>query len=284
MPAAEKKGVPCGLGPNGGGAPQNPWITLTTDFGAESPYVGAMKGVILSYHPEARLVDITHEIPAQNIRVGALVVADSTPYFPAGTIHVVVVDPGVGTERALVYAEVGSQRYLAPDNGVLALVVKRYGLARAIRLEERRFWRERVSATFHGRDILAPVAAQLARGLDPGVLGPPVETLKLIDWPEPRIFPDRIEGQVIAVDSFGNLITNIEEGHLDRLGVRSELMVEIGQWQIRGVSRTYGEHPPGELVSLLGSGGWLEVAVVCGSAAEVTGLGVDSPVRVRLKG
>ncbi len=284
MAEGKERSVASGGWPGSNYPVDNPWITLTTDFGAESAYVGAMKGVILSYHPEARLVDITHAIPPQEIRMAALVIAESTPYFPAGTIHVVVVDPGVGTDRALLYAEVGNQRYLAPDNGVLTLVVKRSGLGRAIRLEERRYWRERVSATFHGRDILAPVAAQLARGLDPGVLGPRVERLKLIDWPEPRIFPDRIEGQVIAVDSFGNLITNIEEGHIGQLGPRDRLLVEIGQWQIEGISRTYGQHPPGRVVSLIGSGGWLEVAVVCGNAAEVTGLGVDSTVRVRLKG
>jgi len=261
----------------------NPWITLTTDFGTGSPYVGAMKGVILSYHPEARLVDITHEVPPQNIRMGAIILADATPYFPPGTIHVVVVDPGVGTERALVYAELGTQRYLAPDNGVLSLVMKRSVLRRVIQLRESRFWRREISATFHGRDILGPVAAQLARGLDSALLGPPHPALKVLEWPEPAVFPELVEGQVIAVDSFGNLITNIEERHIAGLGPRDQLQVESGRWIIDGLSRTYGEHPPGQLVSLIGSSGRLEVAVVCGNAAAVTGLDVDASVRIRPK-
>lgn len=261
-----------------------PWITLTTDFGHCGPYVGALKGVILSYWREARVVDITHEIPPQDIATAALVVADSTPYFPPGTIHVVVVDPGVGTDRALLYAEIGSWRYLAPDNGVLTLVYKKFGAQRVLRLTEPRFWRPQVSATFHGRDILAPVAAQLAQGLDPAQLGPPWPTLQLLDWPLPRLRPGEIVGQVICLDTFGNLITNVHREDLLRFARPedfSQLEIELAGRKIRGIGATYGLAPPGQLVALLGSSDRLEIAVVCGSAAQVLGVGPGCPVILR---
>lgn len=258
-----------------------PCVTLTTDFGTAGPYVGAMKGVILSHCPDVQLVDITHDIPPQNIRLGALILADATPYFPPGTIHIAVVDPGVGTERALVYAEIGSQRYLAPDNGLLTLVYRRGPVGRIFRLTEKTLWRPEVSHTFHGRDILAPVAGRLAAGLNPTSLGPPMNSLRLLDWPEPVWEEGQLRGQVVAVDNFGNLITNIDKQHLSgvQLGPRTE--VSIANKVILGISRTYGDHPPGRLIALFGSAGRLEVAIVCGNAARTLNVAVDTPVILR---
>ncbi|HPP53751.1 MAG TPA: SAM-dependent chlorinase/fluorinase, partial [Thermoguttaceae bacterium] len=151
-------------------------ITLTTDFGVESPYVAAMKGVIFSLNPAAVVVDLSHAIPPQNIRQAAIVLEEVAPYYPAGSIHVVVVDPGVGTDRALVYARIGEQHYLAPDNGVLSRLVWLGWVPEEVRrLENPRFWRHPVSRTFHGRDILAPSAAYLSLGVSPAELGPPAQ-------------------------------------------------------------------------------------------------------------
>ena len=184
-------------------------ITLTTDFGTDSPYVAQMKGVILTLNPQATLVDVTHAVPPQDVHAGSLVLEQMVAYFPAGTIHIAVVDPGVGTERSLVYARLGDQHFLAPDNGLLTRVIQRRPATRVIRLQEPQYWRASVSATFHGRDILASVAAHLSLGLEPNRLGPPHVGLVALDLPQPRRAADSIEGRVIGIDSFGNLLTDI---------------------------------------------------------------------------
>ncbi len=244
-----------------------PLITLTTDFGHGSPYVAQMKGVILSRSPDAALIDITHGIRPQNIREAALVLADVTPRFPAGTIHVAVVDPGVGTARNLVYAELGPQRYLAPDNGLLTLVSQRAGRQCAYSLERPGYWAESVSPTFHGRDILAPVAARLAGGLAPSQLGPPLEQLVELALPEARIAADRALGEVLLVDSFGNLVTNIAVAHLPPAALGPELVVECKGRTIAGLQRAYDVASPGTLVAVIDSQGRLEIAAVRGNAA-----------------
>ena len=184
-------------------------ITLTTDFGAGSPYVAAMKGVILTINPAVTLVDLTHAVPAQDIRHAAVVLEEVADRFPAGTIHVVVVDPGVGTDREIVYVRVGRQQFVAPDNGLLSRVIARMPPSKIIRLAEPRFWLADVSTTFHGRDIMAPVAARLSLGLEPEQLGPSLERLIVVEWPRARLLDRKIAGHVIEIDSFGNLITNI---------------------------------------------------------------------------
>ncbi len=243
-------------------------ITLTTDFDTTGHYVAAMKGVIYSINPEATVVDITHRIPPQNVRRGAIVWAEASRWFPQGTIHVAVVDPGVGTDRAIVYAAVGRQHFIAPNNGLLTRVVARRRPERLVRVSSPELWLPDVSSTFHGRDIMAPVAARLSLGLDPERLGPPLEQLELLPWPEPTLEGHRIVGQVIDVDSFGNLITNIEREHLAAIPDPSLAVVGIGQVELVGIASTYGSKPPGELVALVGSSGCLEVAEVKGNAAQ----------------
>lgn len=252
-------------------------ITLTTDFGTDSPYVAEMKGVIVSLASEVRIVDITHSVPPQNIRHGALVLEQVCRHYPPGTLHLVVVDPGVGTDRAMVYAEIGNQRFLAPDNGVLSLLARRDGVVRVVELAERRFWRSEVSSTFHGRDILAPVAAHLIRGEQPERLGPPRAKLIELAWPAATVGPGRIQGEVLACDTFGNSVTNIGA---DQLPANAACTVACRGVSTRELIRTYGERPSGTLVALVGSNGRLELAVVEGSAARQFQLAAGDAVEV----
>lgn len=253
-------------------------ITLTTDFGTGSPYVAAMKGVVLSINPAAVLIDITHAVPPQDVHAGAVVLEDTTRLFPAGMIHVAVIDPGVGTERRLIYAEIGPQRYVCPDNGLLSRLARREPPRLVVTLAEREHWRPQVSATFHGRDILAPVAARLSLGLDPKKLGPRQERLVSLAWPEVRRGPGAIEGSVLLVDSFGNLVTDIDEDMLAGVDPAS-VRVRCRGARVEGLARTYGDHQPGTLVALIGSTGRLEIALVGGSAAErIGGRGGDRVV------
>ena len=257
-----------------------PLITLTTDFGQGSPYAAQMKGTILSRCREVDLVDITHAVGPQKVREGAVVLADATPGFPPGTIHVAVVDPGVGTERQLVYAEIGQQRYLAPDNGLLTLLARQSPPLRLVALENRRYWAEKPSSTFHGRDILAPVAAHLAGGVDPADLGPLLESLVLLSFPQPIRSAGSVSGEVLYVDSFGNLITNIGREDLEPLGDLTRLSIECGGRTVPGLVPTYAAAGAGQIVVLFDSQARLEIAMVRGDAAGELAAGVGTPVRV----
>ncbi|MBX3415318.1 MAG: SAM-dependent chlorinase/fluorinase [Pirellulales bacterium] len=256
-------------------------ITLTTDFGSSSPYVAAMKGVILSINPEAEIVDLTHAIPPQDIRRGALALEEVCPYFPADAIHVAVVDPGVGTRRTIVYAEIAGRRYLAPDNGLLSRLALAAHPSRIVALTDTSFWREQVSSTFHGRDIFAPVAAHLSKGLPPERLGEPQAGLVAIDWPECEVMPQKISGEVTSVDSFGNLITNITAEQLQGVPMGEELSVRCGEHETAGLFRTYGDQPEMTLIALVGSSGKLELAIVGENAAAMLGEGVGSAVTLK---
>jgi S-adenosylmethionine hydrolase len=257
----------------------DPLITLTTDFGAAAPYAAALKGVILALNPAARLVDLTHQVPPQDVRHAAFFLAAAVPYFPPGAIHVVVVDPGVGSDRALLYVEAGGHRLLAPDNGCWTLLSDGGGEPRVIRLAERRFWREPVSATFHGRDILAPVAAHLSLGADPSRLGPPAREWVRLGRPEPARGAEGLTGEVVFIDDYGNLITNIPAAALPEGAGR----VTVAGRPVGSRVRTYAEAPPGTPVALVSSGGMLEVAVPHGSAARALGAAVGAPVVVSLR-
>jgi len=255
-------------------------ITLTTDFGPSSPYVAAMKGVILSIHPTAMVVDIAHDIPPQDIRRGALVLEEVTEWFPAGTIHVVVVDPGVGTDRALVYSRIGEHHYIAPDNGLLSRLAARSPPTKIVRLTNSEYWLPLVSNTFHGRDIMAPVAARLALGLNPDRLGSPVERLTLLDWPQAEQTSSRIDGRVIEIDSFGNLITNITADMLQGRPTDRRACVVCNIYETWGIYHAYADQPNGTFIALIGSNGRLELAVVGDNAARGLGVGVGTPVAI----
>lgn len=256
-------------------------ITLTTDFGVGSPYVAAMKGVILSINPEATLVDISHAISAQDVRQGALVLAETTRWFPPGTIHVAVVDPGVGTARRIVYARMGEHDFIAPDNGLLSRLALATLPSTIRNVVEPEFWLPEVSATFHGRDIMAPVAARLSLGLEPSRLGPALDELVMLPWTEARVTGKKIVGTVQSIDSFGNLITDIKADAL--AGVpRSEEHVAIhcDDHETRGIFQAYADQPEMTLIALVGSSGNLELAIVGENAAAMLGVTVGTPVRI----
>jgi S-adenosylmethionine hydrolase len=255
-----------------------PVITLTTDFGTESPYVAAMKGVILGINSRARLVDLTHQIPPQDIRYTAFFLAAALPYFPATSLHVVVVDPGVGTGRALLYVELGKLRLLAPDNGCWTELERITGeRPSVIRLSEPGFWRQSVISTFHGRDILAPVAAHLSLGIDPNRLGPDVLNWVKMELPTAATQPGRVIGEVIFIDHFGNILTNVRSEMLQAL--RPPRRFLVGNQVIDREVKTYGEAGAGTLVALVSSTGLLEIAVNQGDAANQVGAKVGMPVQ-----
>jgi S-adenosylmethionine hydrolase len=254
-------------------------ITLTTDFGEDSPYAAVMKGVILGLSPHARLMDLTHQIPPQDIRHAAYFLATALPYFPRETLHVIVVDPGVGSERALLYVEVMDQRLLVPDNGCWT-ELDRAGRSppRVRRLTEDRYWRQPVSKTFHGRDILAPVAAHLSLGLDPALLGPSAEEWVRLDRPPVLTGRNSLTGHVVFIDHFGNLITNLRQESLGA-AAGADMVVRVARESPRWV-HTYADAGPGTLVALVSSSRTVEVAVVQGNAARLLGAGIGTPVRV----
>jgi len=257
----------------------DPIITLTTDFGEAAHYVAALKGVILAINPAARIVDLSHQIPPQNIRHADLFLAGAIPYFPSGVIHVVVVDPGVGTDRNLLYVELGGHRLLLPDNGCWTTLAAKDGATPVVRrLGKPRFWRQPVSNTFHGRDILAPVAGHLSTGIDPALLGRPVTEWCILETPRPRVGANSIRGEVLSVDDFGNLITNIPA----ELVRSAPDVLQVGKSlrkQFHWVA-TYGEARRGQLVVLASSTGNVEVAIVEGSASKKLNALVGSPIVV----
>lgn len=253
-------------------------ITLTTDFGTGSAYVAAVKGVILSINPEAAVVDISHKIPPHDIRRAAMLLDDASGCYPPDTIHLAVVDPGVGSERNIVYARIGGQQYVAPDNGLLSRLAERIPPSKIIRLSEPEYWRHPVSATFQGRDIMAPVAARLSLGLDPDLLGQPLDQLHALDWPRVSSAPARIDGIVIDIDAFGNLITNIEAESFAGRPTDRRVCIVCNIYEMWGIYRTYSDQPSGSLIALIDSSGRLEVALVGGNAARRLGIELGTPV------
>ncbi len=200
--------------------------------------------------------------------------------FPAGTIHVAVIDPGVGTERAILYAEMGGQRYIAPDNGLLGPLAEETPPGRLIRIANDAWWLKPTSKTFHGRDIMAPVAAHLSRGLDPAELGPPYELVSPQPWPRPVVKPRRIEGEVLEIDSFGNLITNITANLLEGYPTDERVCIVCGIYETWGILSAYAQQHAGMFIALVGSSNRLELAVVDDNASRRLGLHPGAPVTV----
>lgn len=298
-----------------------PPIVLTTDFGLADPYVGVMKGVIYGINPGATVVDLTHQVQPQDLVHAAFVLKSAYRFFPSRSVHVVVVDPGVGTSRRALLLVTPEGRFLGPDNGVLGWVLRDFagpagasaprnapgeeamlavppGLE-AYRLTNRDYWLDPVSNTFHGRDVFAPVAAHLSLGVTPEELGEPVTEIKWLPLPEPSYGESGLDGQIIMIDNFGNLITNVPSAAVSGVeGVR----VQVRGLEISGLSRTFnpdpggkdagGQHGPNQYgheagapgtggpLALIGSNGYLEIAVPNASAAQALGVGMGEPVRV----
>jgi len=256
-------------------------ITLTTDFGLSDHYVGAMKGVILSICPAARIVDISHGVGAYEIAEGAFTIAQAYRYFPRGTIHVVVVDPGVGSARRPILAQAAGQSFIAPDNGVLSMIYAREKhKVRAI--SEERYFLQPVSHTFHGRDIFAPVAAHLGAGVTAGRLGKPITDYLRLDFDKPARTGRRTwTGAILKVDRFGNMVTNFSAEDFPGLDQRAFEMV-AGPRRIDVLARHYGERGQGEAFLILGSAGYYEISVGQASAARLLGCGAGAPVELIL--
>lgn len=253
-------------------------VTLTTDFGRDSIYVAQLKAVLLSINRRLTIVDVTHEIPPQDVVSGAWVLRHTVPYFPEGSFHLAVIDPGVGTERRCLAVDWEGRYIVAPDNGLLTFLYQLSAPRRAVRIENRAYFRAEVSSTFHGRDLMGPALAWLTHGIPIEELGPPAQKwVELSDDWRPRVGDREIQGRIVFVDRFGNLITNIGK---DCWPQQVRPVIKAGDYQLAELSRTYGEHPPGSLIALFGSQGYLEIAVVNGSAAEQTKLTVGTPVLV----
>jgi hypothetical protein len=249
-------------------------ITLTTDFGLNDAYAGVVKGVILGIFPKARLVDITHNIAPQNIIEACYILLTSVSFFPPGTVHLAVVDPGVGTSRRPILVSRQEQFLLGPDNGLFSDFIDES--AKVYVLNRPGFFLKNVSQTFHARDIFAPVAAHLARGAEPSQLGELITDAVRLKRPEPVIENNRILGTVIYIDRFGNIITNIRVGQ-----VSENAVVRILGKEIQGISQSYNQHQPGTLLAIIGSAGFLEIALACDNAALRLKAGVGQPVEVR---
>ena len=256
-------------------------ITLLTDFGLRDGYVGVMKGVIWGIAPEVQIADITHQIQPQNIMEGALALGRVAAFFPQGTIHVSVVDPGVGTQRRPIAGRLGRQFFVGPDNGLCSVLLQQAHAknddVHFVQLDRPEFWLAEVSNVFHGRDIFAPVAAHLANGKSLTELGSPIDDVRQLELPTPQWTGSGWRGQVIIVDNFGNLSTNLTRQQLSDPG---DVIVRIAGYEIHGLLKTFGAAQPGELAVLYGDADDLLVAVVNGSAAEKLGVGAGEPVEV----
>jgi len=260
-------------------------ITLLSDFGLTDPYVAEMKGVILSANPDQTIVDVSHGIERHNIAMGSFVLETALPYFPHGSIHVAVVDPGVGTETLPLVMLCERGILIGPDNGLLVRAAERLGLNTAYQIDSHRFDREKVSSTFHGRDVFARTAAKIANGLNPKSVGGEVKQLVKLNVPNASISHGRANCTVLYVDSFGNVILNLAEENIARPGLheRDHVTIATKQGQFSGlVGRTYSDISHAQVGIILGSQGYLEIAMREGSAATRLGLKPLDQIEIRL--
>ncbi len=258
-----------------------PAITLTTDFGLSDHFVGAMKGVILTIAPRAAIVDITHEISPQDVKEAAFVIAQAWKYFPKKTIHVVVIDPGVGTARRPILCEAGGHFFIAPDNGVLSMI---YDAAkpRVRVISNPRVMLKNVSRTFHGRDVFAPAAAHLARGVAPAKFGKPLtDLIRIADLTPRQISPNAWSGVILKVDHFGNLITNFSIADFADVKTRP-FELRIGSERVRRLALTYVEAGIGEMFAIVGSAGYIEIAANQTSASRMVGCDAGAEVQLEI--
>jgi S-adenosyl-L-methionine hydrolase (adenosine-forming) len=259
-------------------------ITLMTDFGLQDGYAGVLRGVIYRIAPDAKIADITHSIPPQDILASCIILARNYRYFPSGSIHVAVVDPGVGTHRRPIAAHIGEHYFVCPDNGLLTLVLQEAEEQgwpiELVHLDQPRYWLPQVSHVFHGRDIFSPVAAHLAAGVALKDLGHPIDNPVRLALPRPEKLTDGWRGQVIQIDHFGNLSINLNASQLAGM---HPLTMDVGGATIDGLAETFGDGKPGELIAMIDSSDRLSICVVNGSAAERLAVGVGASVEVRKK-
>jgi hypothetical protein len=257
-------------------------ITLLTDFGLKDAYVGALKGVILSINPAATIIDISHDISPQNILQGAFILSQAAPYFPKDTIHVAVIDPGVGTSsRRPILVETSRYLFVGPDNGMFGLVLQSEKIRKVIYLSNREFFLKDMSRTFHGRDVFAPVAAYLSLGVNPATFGKKGVKIKKHRLERPRVNKGVINGTIIHIDRFGNVITNIQEELITPIKPGA-FILKVGDKVIKNLVGTYGNAKRGETVALIGSSGVLEIAKRDGSAALELSVDLGQSVTVKI--
>jgi S-adenosyl-L-methionine hydrolase (adenosine-forming) len=260
-----------------------PLITFMSDFGLDDWFVGVVHGVLHGLCPEMRIVDLTHAIAPGDVARAAFVLEAAAPDFPTGTVHLAVVDPGVGTERRALAVSAHRQYFVGPDNGLLEWALTDPS-AEAYALHDPRFFRQPVSRTFHGRDVFAPVAAHLANGEDASRMGPRVTDALRLKLPEARFTDGALAGEVMRIDRFGNALTNLNETSIAAAfpkATEKDLSVQVGRRRLDGIARSYGDAPIGTVVAVMGSSGRLEIAQVGGAVSAYMGIGVGDPVRVR---
>ncbi len=258
-----------------------PIISLLSDFGFKDPYVAEMKAVILSICRDALIIDISHEIEKFNVQMGAFILAQAAPYFPKGTIHVAVVDPGVGTERRPIIVETERNLYVGPDNGLLILAAQNEGIKCIREITNPKYMLKKVSRTFHGRDIFSPAAAYLAKGAKPSEFGPVIEDPVKPSFSVPEIRKETIIGEVIHIDEFGNLITNISEENLKefRISEGKNLHIQLGDRRlILKLCSSYDEAPRNAPLSIIGGTGFLEISVNRGNASKILDAKIGTPI------
>ena len=260
-------------------------VTLTTDFGLRDGYVAAMKGVMLSLHPELTLVDVSHAVAPQDVMEGGFVLGQAVPFFPEGTVHLVVVDPGVGTDRRAIAARfrIGERGHLfvGPDNGLLSLLCGDGEPDDVVVLDNPALWRSpEPSTTFHGRDVFAPIAARLAAGAELAAVGTAIDDVRAMHWPLPRYDSEGVDGWVVHIDGYGNCVTNITAAEIAHHQLAGGFKCYLGSTIIHGLSPTYGAVLPGDPLILTGSSGRLEIAVREGNAAELLSVSRGDSVNV----
>ena len=256
-------------------------ISLLTDFGLRDGYVGVMKGVIWQIAPGIQIADISHNISPQNFLEGAIAWGRTVPYFPEGSVHIGVIDPGVGTNRRPIAARLGSHYFVFPDNGLISILLesaeKQDQPIEFVHLENPKYWLSEISNVFHGRDIFSPVGAHLAKGIQLTELGSPIDDPVRLEIPRPHSSPNGVHGEVISIDNFGNLASNIMQSDLDGLGAVS---VHIAGFEIDGLVKTFGERAPGELIALYGTRADLLISIVNGNAAQYLKVNVGDSIEV----
>ena len=257
---------------------QPPIITLTTDFGLTDIYVGEMKGVIFQINPQAQIVDITHSIPSQNLFSAAFQINNVYQYFPAGSIHIIVVDPGVGSQRRSIVCQTEKATFVCPDNGICTKIFEQEELIRAIEITNLNFCLPQVSRTFHGRDVFAPVAAYISCGISLTDLGPEISNITMLSIPQPKITEDRIIGEVIWIDHFGNAITNVSMKSFKSTFFNAKFAIQIAGMEIDRLSSFYSESDVGSTLALVNSSGNIEIAVNQGSASSILNIKVGERI------
>jgi S-adenosylmethionine hydrolase len=262
---------------------KQPIITLLTDFGTKDHYVASMKGTILNINPRCSLIDITHHINPHDIREGAFILGNAYSSFPKGTIHLSVVDPGVGSPRKPILFATNNYFFVGPDNGLFTLALKRETVRKAVALTNSKYFLPHVSTTFHGRDLFAPVAASLSLGVKPEDFGPKLDSWVELDFGKPRIRGRKLIGKILHIDAFGNIISNIDEEQLFPFVTDHSFVVMIGERTLQGLKKGYWEGKRKEPMALIGSGGFLEISVRQGSAQRMLRVKKGDPITIQIR-